>query len=194
MAKKAKKVKKSRPPRVYQDTKGIKANIKKIHIKTNLSNRQLVKVIINNFKKETRKRKKKQTKEPKEEHTDTHDGVTTDKIETDKPDKTNTDLNRIAYFLMLNKKDDENRDKQRKDKEDKETNKIKGEIIPAQQRAIEQQHQNYLRLDNKLNRNINDKIYKPFYKLEEDIEPKVETLPEEFVDISAIKVYSNKGS
>jgi len=117
---------KSRPPRVYQDSNGrryIKAKNKKIYLNSNMTNKQLVKVIINNFKKVTRRRKK--IREPND---------------TKKPNnETSNDLNKIAYFLQLNKHD-------KSDKEERERNKMI-EI----QNAINQHRNEIIYLRNQLN-------------------------------------------
>src|SRR5574338_194076 len=61
-----KRIKKPRPPRLYIDEKGryIKLNGKKVYIKSTMSNKQLVKVVVNNFQKRRRynKRQKKAIK------------------------------------------------------------------------------------------------------------------------------------
>ncbi len=54
-----KRNKKPRPPRLYTDDKGryIKLNGKKVYIKSTMSNKQLVKVVVNNFQKRKRRQK-----------------------------------------------------------------------------------------------------------------------------------------
>ena len=65
MTKKAKKAKKGkrikRPPRIFVDNKGryLKFKGKRVYLESGLTNNQLVRVIINNFQKTQRKKKKR---------------------------------------------------------------------------------------------------------------------------------------
>ena len=121
---------KVRPPRLYSDEKGrfIRLNGKKIYIKSMISNKQLVKVIVNNFQhKRKRKNKKKRKKgdlSPIEQSTGLLSTATTD-----------PDLAKLMFYLTLNKKDDESR-KALKLEEDK--NELQKRIKQQENQLIDQ--------------------------------------------------------
>ncbi len=97
-----KRNKKPRPPRLYTDDKGryIKLNGKKVYIKSTMSNKQLVKVVVNNFQKRKRRQKykKKQIKKEVED------------LEKINKSQAN-DLSKVMFFLAANQKDKEERDR-----------------------------------------------------------------------------------
>lgn len=67
-----KQFRKPRPPRLYTDQKGryIKLHGKKIYVKSTMNNKQLVKVIVNNFQKKKRRNRRKHNKTIKTKEND----------------------------------------------------------------------------------------------------------------------------
>jgi len=101
-----KKYKKIRPPRLYSDEKGryIKIKNKKVYIKSQINNKQLVNVIVNNFKRHKRKQKdkkpvKKGLLSPLEQAA----------LSGYSQKQSDPDLAKLMFYLTLNKKEDENR-------------------------------------------------------------------------------------
>jgi len=89
-------MKKTRPPRLYRDARGryIKLNGKRIYIKSMMNNKQLVKVVINNFQKRKRKNRKKMSGQK-----------TADLEKLNNPP--NNDLAKLMFHVSMNQKDRE---------------------------------------------------------------------------------------
>ena len=132
---------KNRPPRLYTDSKGryVKLGGKKIYIKSNINNTQLVKVVLNNFRKYPKKKKKRKDKK----------GYL-DKSEYDKLTgsySTSTDLAKILFHQTLNKKDEEDKNKLAiKNEEDK-----KKKTYENQQSLLQDQSNQIMHLQNYIN-------------------------------------------
>jgi|GEM_PF-3773356 len=101
---------KSRPPRVYIDKNGryIKIGKKKVYIKSGLTNNQIVRIVINNFKKthksKNKKRRKKLTEHEKKEHDDLEklNKATGKSLSLD-------DLAKLMFHIQTNNKDEDKR-------------------------------------------------------------------------------------
>ena len=92
---------KPRPPRVYVDEKGryIKLKGKRVYIKSSLSNKQLINVVVNNFQKKKRSRSKKKVQKKEIE-------------DLEKLNKAQAnDLAKVMFFIAANDKDKADRDR-----------------------------------------------------------------------------------
>ena len=109
---------KPRPPRIYIDQDGkryIKLNGKKVHIQSNISNEQLVRIVINNFQKKQKRRRKlrKKFSDKSKEFEDL------EKSNKNQSSSSNLDLAKLLFFISSNKKDKEEQEKKQGEIEDR---------------------------------------------------------------------------
>jgi len=130
-----KKYKKIRPPRLYSDEKGryIKIKNKKVYIKSQINNKQLVNVIVNNFKRHKRKQKdkkpvKKGLLSPLEQAA----------LSGYSQKQSDPDLAKLMFYLTLNKKEDENRKALLSPKLDDENGDLHKRITQQERQLIRQ--------------------------------------------------------
>ena len=128
---------KYRPPRLYTDSKGryIKLNGKRINISSEMNNKQLVQIVLQNFQKRKRRNRKKlknNVKSVDDLETLNKNSGSSNRLTT----PTNNDLAKLLFFIQLNQKDKEAREK--KDKDDQE--KVRQvEIQPRQPQLLQYQ-------------------------------------------------------
>src|SRR4051812_27855678 len=133
-----KKYKKPRPPRLYSDAKGryIKLKDKKIYIKSHINNKNLVKVIVNNFSKKIKKKKRKEGKLEKTSEFADLEELNKKKSGLSSTAKTSPDLAKLMLYLTLNKKEE---DKQRKALTQEDSDLVKGqkELLDVKNQQLE---------------------------------------------------------
>src|SRR4051794_18325179 len=110
---------KVRPPRVYMGKNGkryIKVNGKKIYIQSNISNKQLVRIVINNFQK--KQKRKRKNRKPMDKSKEFEEIEILNKTKSGSSD--NTDLSKLLFHLSVIQKEKD--DARKKDEEDKAKN------------------------------------------------------------------------
>ena len=101
---------KKRPPRIFIDQKGryVKLNGKKVYIKSNISNKQLVRVINNFEKRKRRMRRNKKQKTLTEQEQKEHEELEKLNKETGKS-FSQEDLAKLLFYIQTNRREDEAR-------------------------------------------------------------------------------------
>ena len=96
---------KPRPPRVYVDEKGryIKLKGKRVYIKSSLSNKQLINVVVNNFQKKKRSRSKKKVQKKEIEDLEKLNKAQANEEKLNKEQA--NDLAKVMFFIAANDKD-----------------------------------------------------------------------------------------
>jgi hypothetical protein len=125
----------NRPPRIFYDEKGryLKLNGKKVYIKSNISNQQLVNIVIHNFQtKKSKRRKRGKERGPTNQKMNEFEDL--EKLNKDKAGSSGTiqsnNLAKLLFHIAMNQKEKEEREKKEKEEsEKKEKEVIHGEIV-----------------------------------------------------------------